>query len=275
MRLGFMGPRGTFSQQAAEAYTANTDIELVQYTNIAELIRAVQAREVEEGIVPIENSIEGSVNVTLDMMAWDVDLKIKKEIIIPVRQSFMVSQGHCGRISMILTHPQAAGQCRNFLNKYYPDVPIHYTYSTAQAAEQIASSDEDWAAIAAPKAAKEYHLEILHDSIQDNNSNVTRFIVVTPEYFNEQNQRKTSLIFSTDNKPGSLYRVLQILNLWDINMTRIESRPAKNSLGNYIFFVDIEGEQQQSDVQDALTMIKKKTSFFKMLGSYAVENYDC
>ncbi|WHH57551.1 prephenate dehydratase [Petroclostridium sp. X23] len=274
MKVGFMGPKGTFTQQAADIYAGNTSAELVEYTNIAELIHAIYNGEVDEGVVPIENSIEGSVNVTLDMMAWNVDLKIKKEIIIPIKHNFMVRKGKKD-VSLILSHPQAVGQCRAFLNKYYPKVPVQYAYSTAQAAQQVASSAENWAAIAAPKAAMEYDLESLYQSIQDHDSNVTRFIVLSHDYSNEENQRKTSIIFSTDNKPGSLYRVLQILNLWDINMTRIESRPAKNSLGSYIFFVDIEGNWQQSDVRDALTMIRRKTSFFKMLGSYAVESYDC
>ncbi|MBZ4646732.1 MAG: prephenate dehydratase [Petroclostridium sp.] len=273
MKIGYLGPRGTFSQQAAEIYVKGMEAEIAQYTNIAELILAVNDRKVDEAVVPIENSIEGAVNTTLDMLAWDVDLTIKKEIVIPITHNLMVRK-EGSNISLILSHPQAIGQCREFLNRHFPNTPVQYTYSTAQAAQQVASANEGWAAIAAQKAAEEYDLKIIYESIQDTDSNVTRFIVLSHQCSEKTGSDKTSIIFSTDNKPGSLYRILQILNLWDINMTKIESRPAKNSLGNYIFFVDIEGHWQDDDVRDALTMIKRKTSFFKMLGSYPANVID-
>ena len=273
MRVGYLGPKGTFSHQAAEAHVRGQDVDVVPYNTITELILALNNKDIDEAVVPIENSIEGAVNTTLDMLAWDVDLYIKKEIIVPIEQNLMARHKQ-QRISRIISHPQAIGQCREFLKKHFPHIPVQYTYSTAQAAGQVASSNEDWAAIASKKAAEEYGLQILHASIQDNDSNVTRFIVLGHEFEEHADKSKTSIIFSTDNRPGSLYRILQILNLWDINMTKIESRPAKDSLGRYIFFVDIEGHWQDEDVQDALTMIKKKTSFFKMLGSYPVEQKD-
>ncbi len=270
MKVGYLGPRGTFSHQAAEIYAKGQVAELIPYNTITELILTLNAKDIDEAVVPIENSIEGAVNTTLDMLAWDVDLYIIREVIIPIEQNLMVRHKH-KNISRIISHPQAIGQCREFLKKHFPDIPIQYTYSTAQAAAQVASSDEDWAAVASRKAAEEYGLKILYPSIQDNNTNVTRFIVLSHEFGEKAGKSKTSIIFSTENKPGSLYRILQILNLWDINMTRIDSRPAKDCLGRYIFFVDIEGHWQDADVRDALTMIKRKTSFFKMLGSYPVE----
>ena len=272
-KIGFLGPRGTFSQQAAEKYVLNKQAQLIPYSNIAEMLVAADKCEIQEAVVPIENSIEGPVNVTLDMLAWDVDLYIQKEIIIPIEHHLMVS-GETKNISLILSHPQAIGQCRNFINKNFPNIPIEYTYSTAQAAQLVAENKDKsgWAAIAAKKAAEEFNLHILYESIQDYDGNVTRFIVLSrnPNPC-EKSGSKTSIIFSTENKPGSLYRILQILNLWDINMTKIESRPVKNSLGSYIFFVDIEGSVQEPDIKDALTMIKRKTSFYKLLGSYNVE----
>ena len=117
-------------------------------------------------------------------------------------------------------------------------------------------------------ASKEYGLKILKNNIQDNDNNFTRFVVISSTDNKRTGKDKTSLVFSTDNKPGSLYRILEIFNLWDINMTRIESRPAKKQLGQYIFFVDIEGHKDDDDVKDALMMVKRKTSFFKLLGSY-------
>ncbi|MDK2798791.1 MAG: prephenate dehydratase [Clostridiales bacterium] len=278
MKIGFLGPKGTFSQQAAEIYIDGLHAELIQFANIAELIFAVNNGKIDEAVVPVENSIEGPVNVTLDMMAWDVDLKIKREIVVPIIHNLMVNKKQ-KNISLILSHPQAIGQCREFLNKHYPNIPIKYTYSTAQAAQLVAEhsfsdNNEGWAAIAAQKASEEYNLVITHRSIQDKSNNVTRFIVLSQYSAEKTENSKTSIIFSTENKPGSLYRILQILHLWDINMTRIESRPAKNNLGNYIFFVDIEGHWEDDDIRDALTMIKRKTSFFKMLGSYPINSAD-
>ncbi len=275
MRIGFLGPRGTFSQYAAEVYADDKKIELVEYRSIAELILAVDMKEVDEAVVPLENSIEGSVNTTLDMLAWDVNVTVKREVNISIVHNLMVQKGK-SNICRVLSHPQAIGQCKKFLDKNYPNVPIQYTYSTAQAAELVASenaNNEQWGAIAAEKAAHEYGLDIIHSSIQDYDNNTTRFIVLTSHNVeekieNEQKNYKTSIIFDTGDKPGSLYRILQILNLWDVSMTKIESRPAKNSLGKYIFFVDIKGHYQDENVQDAFTMIKKKTGFFKLLGSY-------
>lgn len=278
MKVGYLGPRGTFSQDAAEMYVSGREAKMIQYGNIAELIEAVYKNEIEEAVVPVENSIEGAVNVTLDKLAWDVVLKIKGEINIPITHHLMAKKGQNRKITHIFSHPQAVAQCEKFLKEHFPNASIQYTYSTAQAAEKVAGKQPDdnngqWAAIAARKAAQEYGLEIVYQSIQDYDNNMTRFIVLSHKDAEKAGREhhckyKTSIIFSTDNKPGSLYRILQILNLWDINMTRIESRPAKNNLGSYIFFVDFEGHREDDDIKDALIMIKKKTSFFKMLGSY-------
>ena len=270
MNIGYLGPKGTFSQKAAEVYLNNIslmDVVLIAYENITDLIIAVNQGELDEAVVPIENSMEGSVNITLDMLAWEVDLKIKKEIVLPIIHNIMAKDFN-EDFSLILSHPQAIGQCRYFLHKYYSDVPIKYTYSTAQAAEKVSQSEEKWAAIAGEKAAQEYGLNIIKTSIQDNINNVTRFIVLSRKDSEKTGKDKTSIIFSTEDKPGSLYRILQILDLWNINMSRIESRPTKNSLGKYIFFVDINGHHKDEDLNDALTMIRRKTSFFKLLGSY-------
>ena len=272
MELGYLGPRGTFSQHVAQVYAKEMRAQLKPYENISALIWAVYQKKIPQAVVPIENSIEGSVNVTLDTLALDVKLKITKEISAPITHN-LLAKSENSHITHILSHPQAVAQCRVFLDTCFPNVSIQYTYSTAEAAQKVAQQDtksnEQWAAIAAQKAAQEYGLTILKPSIQDYNNNITRFVVLSHQDADKKEGKyKTSVIFSTENKPGSLYRVLQILNLWDINMTRIESRPAKDELGKYIFFVDFEGHWQDADVNDALTMIKRKTSFFHMLGSY-------
>jgi len=146
------------------------------------------------------------------------------------------------------------------------------TNSTVEAAMEVAKGDGTLAAIASVAAAKVYGLSVLDTGIQDGDNNMTRFVIVSKTDAERTGNDKTSVVFSTENKPGSLYTVLDIFNLWDINMTRIESRPSKKQLGRYIFFVDIKGHREDQDLKDALTMVKRKTSFFKLLGSYKEDN---
>lgn len=269
-KIGFLGPRGTFSQEALEEYAKGIpEYTPREFSSIAAMIMAVERREIDEGIAPIENSLEGAVNVTLDMMATEVDLKIKSEVIIPVSQNLLVKKDtNFQDIRHIISHTQAIGQCRKYIDTKFPGAEVRLVNSTAGAAEEVSKGEAGWAAIGSAAAARVYGLDILDRNIQDEDNNVTRFIVVAKEDSLWTGTDKTSIVFSTDDKPGSLYRVLDIFNLWDINMTRIESRPAKNQLGRYIFFIDINGYREDDNVKDALTMIRKKTSFFKFLGSY-------
>jgi prephenate dehydratase len=268
-KIGFLGPKGTFSQEALEKYIQDDNCLAYDYNSIQELLQAVQSGELDEAVVPIENSLEGAVNATLDIMAGDLDLRIKAEIIVSIEQNLLVKPGSKkSDIRYILSHPQALGQCRNFINSNFPDAEVIMIFSTAGAAKEVSCCSNDSAAIGSRTAARVYGLEVLEEGIQDNRNNFTRFIVVSKEHGKRTGSDKTSIVFSTENKPGSLYRVLDIFNLWDINMTRIESRPAKNKLGKYVFFVDVEGHIDDEDIRDAFTMIKRKTSFFKFLGSY-------
>lgn len=270
IRTGFLGPKGTFSQEAMTVYTKeDSEYTGIDYSTMTDLILAVSKGEIDEAVVPIENSLEGAVSVTLDMLATELDIKIKAEVIIPISQNLLIKRGtRIENIKYILSHPQAVGQCRKYIDSTFPDAMIKYLYSTAEAAKEVAGGMADMAAIGSKAAAAVYELEILRESIQDNNNNLTRFIVISKKEAQKSEKNKTSIVFSTENRPGSLYRILDIFSLWDINMTRIESRPAKNKLGRYIFFVDIEGHIEDEDVRDALTMVKRKTSFYKFLGSY-------
>jgi len=277
VKIGFLGPKGTFSQEAMLAYTkGSNDFVGVDYNTMVELIMAVENDEIDEAVVPIENSLEGAVSTTMDMLACDVDLKIKAEVVIEIKQNLMAKKGtDIKDIKYILSHPQPVGQCRKFLNSVFPHAVVKYVYSTAQAAKEDAQGDGNMASIGSLAAAKEYGLEVLKESIQDNDKNFTRFVVISKKEAKKAEKNKTSIVFSTENKPGSLYRILDIFNLWDINMTRIESRPAKNELGKYIFFVDINGHIEDEDVRDALTMVRRKTSFYKFLGSYPEFEIGC
>jgi len=269
LKIGFLGPKGTFSHEAMEKYTALGSYTSYEYYTIPDMFNAIQRQDIDEAIVPIENSIEGAVNATMDMLASEEDLKIKGEIVVPIKQNLLAKKGTSfNDIRCILSHPQPIGQCRMYINSNFAGVEIKYVYSTAGAAEEVARGDIGLAAIASLKAAEVYGLEVLARNIQDADNNFTRFIVIAKSDSERTGNDKTSIIFSTENRPGSLYRVLDIFNLWDINMTRIESRPAKDQLGRYIFFVDIIGHRDDDDIRDALTMVKRKTSFFKFLGSY-------
>ena len=268
-KIGFLGPKGTFSQEAMLEYTRNLEYTAYDYSTIPDMLYAVRDMVLDEAVVPIENSIEGAVNVTMDMMAGEVDLQIKAELAIAINQNLLVKSGTRSEdIKCIISHPQPIGQCRKYLSANFPAAEIKYVYSTAGAAEEVAGRNGDCAAVGSAIAAEVYKLEILSRGIQDSKNNYTRFVVISLKDSERTGSDKTSIVFSTEDKPGSLYRVLDIFNLWDINMTRIESRPAKNELGRYIFFVDISGHRDDEDIRDALTMIRRKASFFKFLGSY-------
>lgn len=269
LKIGYLGPRGTFSQEALEKYVGDKLHNAVDFNTISDILHAVEGGDIHEAVVPIENSIEGAVNATMDMLAFDVDLKIKAEFSIAINQHLLIKKGaKKENVRCIISHPQPLGQCRSFIDAHFPDAVLKFSYSTAEAASEVAEGKGDSAAIASISAAKVYGLDVAARGIQDNFNNRTRFVVLSRESEKRSGLDKTSLVFSTEDKPGSLYRILDIFNLWDINMTRIESRPAKNQLGKYIFFIDIEGHIKDADVRDAITMVKRKTSFFKFLGSY-------
>lgn len=275
LKIGYLGPKGTFSHEALLKYVQAGACEAVDYPSIPELLLAVQAHEIDEAVAPIENSIEGAVNATLDLLASEADLRIKAEFVIPISENLLVKKGaRLDCISGILSHPQPLGQCRSFITRKFPGIRIEPVYSTAGAAEEVSKGDGTSAAIGSSAAAEAYGLDIAYKDIQDNGKNFTRFVAVALHDGVKTGRDKTSMVFSTEDKPGSLYRVLDILNLWDINMSRIESRPAKNQLGRYIFFVDVAGHREDDDLRDAITMIRKKTSFCKLLGSYPAWEMD-
>ncbi|HHW31343.1 MAG TPA: prephenate dehydratase [Clostridiaceae bacterium] len=269
LKIGFLGPRGTFSHEAVIAYTEGRKCILCEYNSIPDILFAVEAGELDEAVVPIENSLEGAVNVTLDILALEVNLMIKHELVLAVKQNLMVKKGaKASDIRHVLSHPQAIGQCRKFIASKFPQAEIELVYSTANGAREVSEGDGTSAAIGSAAAAEAYNLDVLFEGIQDENNNLTRFVVVSKSDNTRTGSDKTSIVFSTEDRPGSLYRVLDIFNLWDINMTKIESRPDKKHFGRYMFFVDIEGHRQDQDVEDALKMVKRKTSFYKFLGSY-------
>ncbi len=273
MNVGYLGPEGTFSQLAAEKYIKtiyNEYCSLVPFAKIQDVLKAVANGEIDEGVVPFENSIEGTVNYTIDSLIFDVDLFIKNEIIIPICHNIMTRKECVGkRPKKIFSHPQSLAQCRKYIEKNYPDVETIQVLSNSEAAKIVKESTDEYFAISTNAAAKIYSLDIIESEIQDRSHNETRFFTVTKKDTRNIDGAKTSLVFSTLNKPGELYRALDILSIWDINLTKIESRPLKDHLGTYIFYIDLECDNVY-DRLDALKMLERKTNFFKHLGTYDI-----
>lgn len=230
-------------------------------------MESVANDETEYGVVPIENSIEGPVGITLDSLAHKYDLKIFNEIIIPIKQNFIVNPGcRMEDIEDVYSHEQAISQCREFIQKHR--LQPHYAISTANAAKSIIG-DRSKAAIGNAKAAELYELEILEPNIQDTDNNATRFVVLSNKNHEATGNDKTSIIFSIyEDRPGSLYNILGIFQKNNINLTKIESRPSKKGLGKYLFFIDFEGHIDDDLVQEIIDEIDKNTYFLKVLGSY-------
>lgn len=268
--MGFLGPEGTFSHEAAIKYTNNLwDVSLMAYPTIPDLTIAVDKGEIDEAVLPIENSLEGGVIPTLDILMEAETVKIKGELNLSICENLMVKKG-CDKsdIRLIVSHSQPLGQCRKYLHHSFDCVAAESVDSTAVAAKMVRDGNGSIAAIGSAAAAELYDLEILERDVQDQEDNTTRFIIVGRGDAENNGRCKTSVIFSVGHFPGSLYKVLGILDMWKINMTRIESRPSKRMLGEYVFYVDILGHREDKDIGDALDMIKRKTTFYKFLGSY-------
>lgn len=241
--------------------------DLISYCTIPAVMESVANGECSLGVVPIENSIEGPVGITLDSLAHKFDLKIFREIIIPISQNLIVNPGtKMEDIEDVYSHSQALAQCQEFVAKH--KFQSHYAVSTASAAKGIIG-DKTKAAIGNAKTVELYGLEILESDIQDMDNNETRFVVVSKECHEMTGKDKTSIIFSIyEDRPGGLYNILGIFQRDNINLTKIESRPSKKGLGKYLFFVDFNGHKDDENIQNILKEIKKNTYFLKVLGSY-------
>ncbi|MGI6447787.1 MAG: prephenate dehydratase [Methanobrevibacter boviskoreani] len=268
--IAFLGPEGTFTHQAAsilkdKLYDDST--ELVYFDTINDVMDAVITSKCVKGVVPIENSIEGPVNVTLDALVHEYDLMIEGEIVLPINHNLMAPKGlELSDISDVYSHPQALAQCHNYiLNNSFR---VHSTSSTAAACKNIVNFKNS-ASIGTVKAAELYGLNILDENIQDVDNNETRFVVLSKHDSRPTGDDKTSIVFSLhDDRPGGLYGILGIFAEFSINLSKIESRPSKQGLNKYVFFINFEGHRQDEDIGKILKLIDENTSFFKVLGSY-------
>lgn len=269
-RIGYLGPPGTFTEEALLKFTSRNKDKLVEYNSISDILFAIENNDIDEGIVPIENSIEGSVNITLDIMIFQVNLLIKNEIILNVDHNLLAKkETDFTNIKRIFSHPHAVAQCREFIKQKFDNIEIKAANSTAEAAKLVASSKGDDAAISTKLAAKLYGLEILASDIQDHKDNLTRFVIVGKDVGKQTGFDKTSVVcFIREDRPGSLLEILQEFAERNINLTKIESRPTKKTLGEYCFLIDMEGHISDTIVSDALSVLKNKLHHIKLLGSF-------
>lgn len=266
--IGYLGPVGTFSHLAATEYAGSEDTKA--YRTIYEVIEAVGRGEIDRGIVPMENSVEGSITVTLDALAYDFDLYIVDEYVLKIQQNLMVRPGtKLGDIREVMSHDSAIGQCAKMLKSEFENVHIKRVESTSFAAKMASESDGTIAALCAENCADIYGLDILKHNCNDEDTNSTRFVVLAKEPNRSVTTHdKSSIVFTLDHKPGTLYSALSLFEQSGINLLKIESRPLKTELGKYIFFIDIEGNMDSPTIYFALDRVRQSTLFYKFLGSY-------
>ncbi len=294
MNIGVLGPKGSYSDKAAHLWLAKEhasypllkDITIQYCDDIIDTFDSVVTNAVDTGIVPVENSIEGSVGVTLDML-MEHEIQIIGEIVVPIEHC-LLSKGNIKDIRVILSHPQALGQCRQFIKIHFPHAEIRTTGSTSHAAK-LATEFEEMAAIASRESAIMYGLNLLLCNVQDYNSNHTRFIVFRKKHENDDLAWKTTdgsvagsddiaksgllhrtsiIVYLDRDRPGALYDLLGEFAIRNINLTRIESRPSKRILGDYVFYIDFSGNISDTIIKDALNSILPKAGMMKVLGSY-------
>ncbi|BAZ46662.1 prephenate dehydratase [Chondrocystis sp. NIES-4102] len=285
--LAYLGPTGTNSETAAVIYSdwlASTQqliTSLSPYPSIALALQSVAQGQVYQAVVPIENSIEGSVTVVLDTMWQSSNLQVQQELTIPIFHGLLSYSQSLATITTVYSHPQALAQCQKWLETYLPQVQLIPTRSTTEGI-QLLKNNTTAAAIANPRAAELYQVPILQPDIKDSPDNSTRFWIVSnsdrPLSINQSDEAKPplrdrgshlSLAFSLPkNAPGALVTALEIFAKRGINLSKIESRPTKRSLGEYIFFIDLEGNSQDSPIKEALTELSSCTEVLKIFGNY-------
>jgi prephenate dehydratase len=268
MKLGLLGPEGTFSEIAARKWDAKAELVFLDDNEL--VARAVDDGLCDQSIVPIENSVEGPVGVVHDVLL-QMRSSVVGEVVVPIRQC-LLSRGKASDIKVILSHPQALGQCRKYLREHYPKAELRATGSTTHAAK-LAQEFSEMAAVGSVAAAERYGLKIIAKGIQDTDANYTRFIVIGKKMPAPTGNDKTSLAVYLDrDRPGALYEFLGEFARRSINMTRIESRPSRLALGDYWFFIDVEGHRDDLQLRDAIAALEGKTGKLKVLGSYPKAN---
>jgi chorismate mutase/prephenate dehydratase len=263
--VGYLGPEGTFSHQAAVALHGESASFYAGET-IEDVFSMVENGVCERGVVPVENSYEGWVNITMDLL-YKYDIGVCGEFFMRIRHYLMAAAEQPISIKRVYSHPMAIDQCRAWLKDNMPDVPVTQVASTSLAVK-MAADDPEAVAIGSRLSVERYGLKTLYENIEDDPYNITRFLVIGKDRVEPTGRDKTSIFFALLHKPGSLYRCLGGLAKRDINVTRIESRPMRRKSWEYLFFMDIEGHEKDPVLNEALMEMEGDCVFLKRLGSY-------
>jgi chorismate mutase/prephenate dehydratase len=266
VKVAFQGEKGAYSEMAVYKFFGSS-VDVKPCRDFKDVFEGVEKQEAQHGVVPIENSLEGSINQTYDLFLKH-DLKVCGEVVVRVSHCLVANKGTAlEQVKTVYSHPQALAQCRNFLERSGWDlIP---TYDTAGSAKMLKEKKlKDAAAIASERAAELYGLKILAREIEDNPNNYTRFFVLSKEDSPKTGNDKTSIIFAAAHKPGSLYQALGEFAKRGISLTKIESRPTKQTPWEYNFYLDFEGHRSEPRCMEALEALKEYSAFIKILGSY-------
>ncbi len=276
MRVAYLGPPGTFSEDALRAAVGDEEIESVPSASVYDAIVALRDGAADRALVPFENSIEGAVTATLDTLAFDANgLTLVGEYDLPIEHCLIGREEMpLDRIEVVLSHPQASAQCARFIRENLPQAEVRAAPSTAEAVRTVVESDSPWAALGAESAARLYGAAVLRGGVEDEADNITRFVWVAREGTSASGSGpwRTSLVFSElgEDHPGALVDALQVFSGREINLTRIESRPLRRGLGRYQFFLDIEGAAGNEPLADAIDELRSKAETVRVLGSWPI-----
>lgn len=269
MRIAFLGPRGTYSEEAALRHASQAS-QLVPFGTIAAVVAAVEEGAADQAVVPIENSLEGAVTHTADLLIHGTDLMIRREIVLPIHHCLLVQTGFAlPLVRVVYSHPQALAQCRRYIAEHLPEAEPVASLSTAGAVKDMGSSTRPAAAITSRRAAEIFGAKVFDRNIEDSANNKTRFVVLAPNDAERTGRDKTSVCFDfTEDAAGTLHGTLGEFASRGINMLKVESRPDKRSLGRYVFLIDIEGHREDRVVREALRGVRNRAALFRILGSY-------
>jgi prephenate dehydratase len=277
IRVGFLGPAGTYSEEALRA-SAPGDAEEVPYPTIYDAVMAVEAGQVDRSVVPIENALEGAVAVTLDTLALEVPgVRIVAEVVVPIHHCVVAARPlELAEVARVVSHPQATAQCARFLRERLPHAELVLAPSTADAVLSVRDTSEPAVALGSRLAAELYGCRVLEADVEDHPGNATRFVWLAPAAEAEEpaagQPARTSIVFwgGGDQAPGWLVEALRELSDRGVNLTRIESRPRRTALGHYMFFADLEGAAGRGPVSDALSGLRARVEELRVLGSYTI-----
>ncbi len=268
LRVAFQGERGAYSEAATVLFFGDS-VDPIPYDDFDSVFEAVSHQRAEQGVLPIENSLAGSIHRNYDLLLR-YDLSIVGEIQIPIAHQLIgLPNVTLADIKQVYSHPQALAQCEHSITKLLPQAERVTTYDTAGSVKMIKEQNiTTGAGLASRRAASIYEMNILQSDMQDEAENYTRFVVVAPEAIAPAGEAKTSIVFSVKHEPGALFKGMAVFALRDINLTKIESRPLQGKRWQYLFYIDFIGSQYEERCRNALNHLQEITTFFKVLGSY-------